>query len=106
MPADFSGLIGIDLGTTFSCIAHLSRDGVPKTIANREGELITPTVLLIEDDMVIVGREAKRSECVAPDRTAVCVKRDMGSQFFSHTVGGRNYRPEILSAMVLKRLKA
>ena len=106
MPADFSGLIGIDLGTTFSCVAHLSRDGIPKTIPNREGELITPTVLLIEDDMVIVGREAKRSECVAPDRTAVCVKRDMGSQYFSHSLAGQTFRPEILSAMILKRLKA
>ena len=105
-PSDFSGLIGIDLGTTYSCAARLSREGVPQTIPNREGELITPSVLVVEDDLVIVGREAKRSECVYPDRTAVCVKRDMGGARYSRSVGGRLYRPEILSAMILKRIRA
>src|SRR6266446_11004609 len=100
-PSDFSGLIGIDLGTTFSCAARLSREGVPQTIPNREGELITPSVLILENDLVIVGREAKRSECVSPDRTAVCIKRDMGGARYSRTLGGRQYRPEILSAMIL-----
>src|SRR5436190_20701743 len=105
-PSDFSGLIGIDLGTTFSCAARLSREGLPQTIPNREGELITPSVLVVEDGLVIVGREAKRSECVYPDRTAVCVKRDMGGARYSRTLGGKLYRPEILSAMILKRLKS
>src|SRR5262245_40976559 len=105
-PSDFSGLIGIDLGTTFSCAARLSREGVPQTIPNREGELITPSVLLVEDDVIVVGREAKRSECVYPERTAVCVKRDMGGAEYSRVLGGRVYRPEILSAMILKRIKA
>jgi molecular chaperone DnaK len=105
-PSEFSGLIGIDLGTTFSCAARLSREGVPQTIPNREGELITPSVVLVEDELVIVGREAKRSECVYPDRTAVCVKRDMGDVRYSRSLGGRDYRPEILSAMILKRIKA
>jgi molecular chaperone DnaK len=104
-PADLTGLIGIDLGTTFSCAARLSREGVPQTIPNREGDLITPSVLVIEDHVVIVGREAKRSECVYPDRTAVCVKRDMGDVRYSKSLGGRSYRPEILSAMILKRIK-
>ena len=104
-PTDFSGLIGIDLGTTFSCAARLSREGVPQTIPNREGELITPSVVVVEDEMVIVGREAKRSECVYPDRTAVCVKRDMGVDRYSRALGGKLYRPEILSAMILKRIK-
>ena len=105
-PSDFSGLIGIDLGTTFSCAARLSREGVPQTIPNREGELITPSVVVVEEDLVVVGREAKRSECVYPDRTAVCVKRDMGDARYSRELGGRSYRPEILSAMILKRIKA
>src|SRR5579872_3622809 len=104
-PADFSGLIGIDLGTTFSCAARLSRGGVPQTIPNREGELITPSVVVLEDDVAIVGREAKRSECVYPDRTAVCVKREMGGEQYSRALGGRMYRPEVLSAMILKRMK-
>lgn len=101
-----SGLIGIDLGTTFSCMAYLTREGVPTTIPNREGDLVTPSVILIEDDAIIVGREAKRSECVYPDRTAVCVKREMGNPQYSRPIAGKMYRPEVLSAMVLKRLKA
>lgn len=103
---NFNGLVGIDLGTTFSCVARLSREGTPQTIPNREGELITPSVLLIEDQMVVIGTEAKRSECVYPDRTAVCVKRDMGEERYVRDLAGRTYRPEILSAMILKRLKA
>jgi len=105
-PAEFTGLIGIDLGTTYSCAARLTRDGTPQTIPNREGELITPSVLVLDDELVIVGREAKRSECVYPDRTAVCVKRDMGDSRYSRALGGATYRPEILSAMILKRIKA
>ncbi|HEY3966687.1 MAG TPA: Hsp70 family protein [Planctomycetaceae bacterium] len=103
--AEFTGLIGIDLGTTYSCAARLSREGVPQTIPNREGELITPSVLVLEDDVVVVGREAKRSECVYPDRTAVCVKRDMGGTRYARVIAGKTYRPEILSAMILKRIK-
>ncbi len=106
MPVIFSGLIGIDLGTTFSCVAHLTGDGMPTTIPNREGDLVTPSVVLIEEDgAIVVGREAKRSECLFPDRTAVCVKRDMGNPQYSRPVGGVMYRPEVLSAMILKRLK-
>src|SRR5262249_48982032 len=105
-PSDFSGLIGIDLGTTYSCAARLSREGVPQTIPNREGDLITPSVLMVEEGMVIVGREAKRSECVYPERTAVCVKRDMGDASYWRALGGLTYRPEFLSALILKRIKA
>lgn len=105
-PSDFSGLIGIDLGTTYSCAARLSREGVPQTIPNREGELITPSVLVVDEGLVIVGREAKRSECVYPDRTAICIKRDMGDARYSRSLGGELYRPEVLSAMILKRIKA
>ncbi|MBI3864147.1 MAG: Hsp70 family protein [Planctomycetia bacterium] len=103
--AEFTGLIGIDLGTTFSCVARLSREGVPQTIPNREGELITPSVIVLEDDIAVVGREAKRSECVYPEHTAVCVKRDMGGMRYSRSIAGKIYRPEILSAMILKRIK-
>jgi len=103
--SDFSGLIGIDLGTTFSCMARLTKDGEPVTIPNREGDRITPSVLLVENELVIIGKEAKRSECLAPDKTAVCVKRDMGEKSYSHSLGGRAFRPEVLSAFILKRLK-
>lgn len=105
MAPDFSGLVGIDLGTTFSCVARLTRDGVPQTIPNREGDLITPSVVMFEAEFVVVGSEAKRSECVYPDRTAVCVKRDMGDERYRRALAGETYRPEVLSAIILKRLK-
>ena len=106
MLMDFAGLIGIDLGTTFSCAARLTREGLPQTIPNREGDLITPSVLMLDEGLVVVGREAKRSECVYPDKTAVCVKRDMGDESYSKALGGNAWRPEILSALILKRIKA
>lgn len=106
MVNDFNGLIGIDLGTTYSCAARLTREGVPQTVPNREGELITPSVLMLENGLVIVGREAQRSECVYPERTAVCVKRDMGTTAYGKPLMGESYRPELLSAMILKRVKA
>ena len=106
MQGSWSGLIGIDLGTTYSCMSHLTREGVPTTIPNREGDLVTPSVILFEEDgHVVVGREAKRTECVLPDRTAVCVKRDMGEPFYHRLVAGQQMRPEVLSAMILKRLR-
>ncbi|MFN0054558.1 MAG: Hsp70 family protein [Planctomycetales bacterium] len=106
MPIDFSGLVGIDLGTTYSCAARLTREGTPQTVPNREGELITPSVLMLEEGVVVVGREAKRSECVYPDRTAVCVKRDMGDAAYHRKLQGEAFRPEVLSAIILRRIKA
>ena len=105
MANPFSGMIGIDLGTTNSCMAHLRPDGTPVTIPNREGDLVTPSVVFIEGDSIIVGKEARRAGALAPDRAAVCVKRDMGLEEFSHPVAGRRHRPEVLSAMVLRRMK-
>jgi molecular chaperone DnaK len=105
MPVDFSGLVGIDLGTTNSCMAYLRTDGTPVTIPNREGDLITPSVIFIEDESIVVGKEAKRAGTLAPGNAAVCVKRDMGLPEFSHPVAGKSQRPEVLSALVLKRLK-
>jgi molecular chaperone DnaK len=101
----FTGLIGIDLGTTNSCVAYLRPDGTPLTIPNREGDLITPSVVYFEDDLIIVGKEAKRAGALSPESVAVCVKRDMGMPEFSHRVAGKRQRPEVLSALVLKRLR-
>ena len=99
-------IVGIDLGTTFSVVAALDPSGRPMTIPNRHGELSTPSVVLFEDDGVIVGKEAQRMALVDPDRVAECPKRDMGSRYYHRPVAGRQLPPQVLSALILKRLKA
>ena len=61
------GGFGIDLGTTYSLVAHLDRLGRPATIPNAEGELLTPSVVLLDDAGPVVGREALRAAAVEPD---------------------------------------
>ena len=99
-------IIGIDLGTTFSAMAYLDRHGDPVTIANNEGDLTTPSVVLIEEDgHVVVGREARRSCIIYPDRVAMWVKRDMGERHYRHLVAGKQYTPQALAAFILKKLR-
>ena len=71
-------IIGIDLGTTNSVVAVLDRAGRPVTVPNRHGDLSTPSVVLFDDDGVIVGKEAQRLALLEPDRVAECAKRDIG----------------------------
>ena len=99
-------IVGIDLGTTYSVVAALDPAGRPVTIPNRHGELSTPSVLLFEDDRVIVGKEAQRLALLEPDRVAECAKRDMGARHYHRPVAGRQVPPQVISATVLKRLKA
>ena len=99
-------IIGIDLGTTYSVVAVLDADGRPVTIPNRDGDLSTPSVVLFDDDHIIVGKEAQRLAVLEPDRVAECFKRDMGSPYFHRKVAGRKVPPQMLSAAILKRLKA
>jgi molecular chaperone DnaK (HSP70) len=100
------GVLGIDLGTTFSTMSYLNSMGTPTTIPNSEGDLVTPSVVMIgEDDSVLVGREAKRKALTRPGQVASCIKRDMGEAVFRHPLGGKQYSPQVLSAFVLKKLK-
>jgi molecular chaperone DnaK len=99
-------IVGIDLGTTYSVVAAIDRSGRPVTIPNRHGDLSTPSVILIEHDGVIVGKEAQRLALAEPDRVAECPKRDMGLPHYHRPVAGRLYAPAVLSAVILKRLKA
>jgi molecular chaperone DnaK len=99
-------VLGIDLGTTYSVVAVLDPTGAPVTIPNRDGDLSTPSVVLFEDDAVIVGKEAQRLALVEPDRVADCAKRDMGAPFYHRPISGRQVSPQMISAIILKRLKA
>src|SRR5438105_6566729 len=98
-------LVGIDLGTTFSAIATLDDHGHPVTIPNRDNEMLTPSaVLLLDDDSAVVGQAALDVSLEQPDRVATLVKRRMGETSFGQPVAGREFRPETISAIILRTL--
>src|SRR6516165_5764069 len=98
-------LVGIDLGTTFSAIATLDDHGQPVTLPNRDGEMLTPSaVLLLDDGSAVVGQAALDVALEQPDRVATLVKRRMGYPDYGRPVAGRTFRPETLSAIILKKL--
>lgn len=98
-------VIGIDLGTTFSAMATLDERGRPITIPNRDGDMITPSaVYLSPDGQAVVGQAALDVGLEQPDRVATLMKRRMGYADFGRQVAGRSFRPETLSAIVLRKL--
>jgi molecular chaperone DnaK len=99
-------VIGIDLGTTFSAIATVNEHGRPEIISNREGERITPSVVLFDSEMPIVGSMARRSAVASPLDVVQFVKRQMGDRTWKfRTENGDSYTPEIISAIILRRLR-
>jgi molecular chaperone DnaK len=103
--ADGAGkLVGIDLGTTFSAIATLDDHGLPVTLSNRDGEMLTPSAVLLVDDEAVVGQAALDVSLEQPDRVATVVKRRMGEPTYGRPVSGREFRPETLSAIILRKL--
>ncbi|GHA90789.1 molecular chaperone DnaK [Streptomyces tendae] len=99
-------VVGIDLGTTYCAVAVADRAGTPSIVRNREGENITPSVVMFQGDTVVVGSQAKRSAATAPDHVVQFAKRYMGeSNPIYHSESGTPYRPEEISALLLKRLK-
>jgi molecular chaperone DnaK len=97
-------LVGIDLGTTFSAIATLDDRGQAVTLPNRDGEMLTPSAVLIEDGGAVVGQAARDVALDMPDRVALLIKRSMGQPTLGHPVAGREFRPETLSAIILRKL--
>ncbi len=100
-----SQAIGIDLGTTFSAIAYLDRNGAPQTIANLEGDLVTPSVVFFDLGEVVVGKEAVKAAAYEPDAVAQFVKRDMGKPSYHRLIRGQQLPPEVIQAAVLQKLK-
>ena len=97
-------IVGIDLGTTNSEIA-VYRDGRPEVQADSAGRLILPSVVgLAEDGSLLVGEEARNQYILHPERTVRSIKRLMGSDR-TVSLGGRDYKPQDVSAMILRRLK-
>ncbi|MEG1547854.1 MAG: molecular chaperone DnaK [Clostridia bacterium] len=96
-------IIGIDLGTTNSCVAVLE-GGEPVVIPNAEGARTTPSVVAFKDTERMVGEVAKRQAITNPDRTIASIKREMGSAY-KKNIDGKDYTPQEISAMILQKLK-
>jgi molecular chaperone DnaK len=100
-----SKIIGIDLGTTNSCVAVME-GGEATVIANAEGNRTTPSVVAFsKDGERMVGQVAKRQAITNPDRTVISIKREMGTNY-KVNVDGKSYTPQEISAMILQKLKA
>ena len=98
-------IIGIDLGTTNSCVA-VFEGGEPNVIPNPEGARTTPSVIAFtKSGERMVGQVAKRQAITNPDRTVISIKREMGTAY-KKEIDGKTYTPQELSAMVLQKLKA
>ena len=98
-------IIGIDLGTTNSCVA-VFEGGEPIVIPNPEGARTTPSVVAFsKTGERMVGQVAKRQAITNPDRTVISIKREMGTAFKAN-IDGKSYAPQEISAMILQKLKA
>jgi len=97
-------IIGIDLGTTNSCVSVME-GGEATVIANAEGSRTTPSVVAFaKDGERLVGQVAKRQAVANPDNTVISIKRDMGSDK-KVSIGDKKYTPQEISAMILTKLK-
>jgi len=97
-------IFGIDLGTTYSCIAVADATGKANVLPNKEHQLTTPSVVLFEKDARIVGDEAKNSAILNPDNVVEMVKRHMGEADWHFHYNGQDYSPEEISSYILRKL--
>ena len=98
-----SKIIGIDLGTTNSCVAVLE-GGEPVVIPNSEGARTTPSVVAFKDGERMVGQIAKRQAITNPEHTISSIKREMGTNY-TKRIDNKDYTPQEISAMILQKLK-
>jgi len=97
-------IVGIDLGTTHSAIAQVDHHGRAEILPNSESERITPSVVLFDEEEVIVGRLAKASAVGDPEHVVQFIKREIGTANFQLELRGQQYSAEAISAMILKKL--
>ena len=97
-------IIGIDLGTTYSCIAYVDEFGRETTIPNAEGDRLTPSVVFFDGDTRIVGKEAKNVALMFPDQVVAAVKRHMGEADWVKPYNDVEYRAEEVSSFILRKL--
>jgi molecular chaperone DnaK len=96
--------IGIDLGTTYSCISYLTPQGTPVTIENEDGELSTPSVVLFDGNDAIIGTEALRNAVSHPERVVQNSKRFMGDRQKYWIVDGVMHRPPDVASLIIRKL--
>lgn len=96
--------IGIDLGTTYSCISYLTPQGTPVTIENDDGELSTPSVVLFDGDDAVIGTEALRNAVAHPERVIQNSKRFMGDRQKYWIVDGIMHRPPDVASLIIRKL--
>lgn len=99
-------VLGIDLGTTYSCVAHLDSFGQPAVLPNADGTLTTPSVVYFEgtDSAAVVGESAKNELKRQPGNVVDLIKRHMGEEGFAREIDGTEYSPQRISALILKQI--
>ena len=97
--------VGIDLGTTFCASSWVQANGRTAMIQNRNGDILTPSAVLFEDQAIVVGKDALKARSTQPDRLAELVKRDMGDPFYSKLIQGNQIPPEAIQACILRQLQ-
>ncbi|MDP9292058.1 MAG: Hsp70 family protein, partial [Verrucomicrobiota bacterium] len=99
--------VGIDLGTTFSAIAHIDAYGKPLIIPNAESERITPSVILFDGNNAVVGTLARQNAVAEPEKIVDFIKREMGKSKteFHREFNSKDYSAEELSALIIRKLK-
>lgn len=98
-------VFGIDLGTTYSCIAYIDEYGKPIVLKNSEGEHTIPSVAMVESESnIIIGNEAKRSIEIEPEKTVQFIKRKMGKEQDCVILDGKEYHAPEISAWILKKI--
>jgi molecular chaperone DnaK (HSP70) len=96
---------GIDLGTTYSCIAHVDEHGKPVVLQNAEGEATTPSVVFFESkDNIVVGQAAKEVVSIHTEHCVSTVKRAMGDANWEQQFFGQSYKPQDVSSFILRKL--
>ncbi|HVJ68402.1 MAG TPA: Hsp70 family protein, partial [Caulifigura sp.] len=96
--------VGIDLGTTYSCLSYLTPQGQPVACPNEEGEMTTPSVVLFDGDEIVVGSEALRNAVAQPDRVVQHAKRFMGDSRKCWVIDGHVYTPVEISSLIIRKL--
>ena len=97
--------VGIDLGTTHTVVAAVNAAGHAEVLRTKEGESLIPSVVLLGDDRVVVGREAQLRGRAHPERLAACVKRQIGQTFYDQRIGGESFSPDVLQACLLQAVQ-